>query len=80
MVRNSLKYVSWKDYKALTADLKRVYRSVTEDEALLNSVIRKALKRERYFQMTMLQQKWFILRSKMPVKNGRCPFKIGARR
>ncbi|WP_261823902.1 IS256 family transposase [Vibrio neonatus] len=35
MVRNSLKYVSWKDYKAVTADLKRVYRSVTEDEALL---------------------------------------------
>jgi len=35
MVRNSLKYVSWKDYKALTADLKRVYRSNTEDEALL---------------------------------------------
>ncbi|WP_117234563.1 IS256 family transposase [Vibrio maerlii] len=35
MVRNSLKYVSWKDYKALTADLKRVYRSATEDEALL---------------------------------------------
>lgn len=35
MVRNSLKYVSWKDYKAVTADLKRVYRSATEDEALL---------------------------------------------
>lgn len=35
MVRNSLKYVSWKDYKAVTADLKRVYRSSTEEEALL---------------------------------------------
>lgn len=35
MVRNSLKYVTWKDYKAVTADLKRVYRSATEDEALL---------------------------------------------
>lgn len=35
MVRNSLKYVSWKDYKAVTADLKRIYRSATEDEALL---------------------------------------------
>lgn len=35
MVRNSLKYVPWKDYKAVTADLKRIYRSVTEDEALL---------------------------------------------
>jgi putative transposase len=34
-VRNSLKYVSWKDYKAVTADLKNVYRSVSEDEALV---------------------------------------------
>jgi putative transposase len=34
-VRNSLKYVSWKDYKAVTADLKSIYRSATEDEALL---------------------------------------------
>ena len=33
MVRNSLKYVSWKDYKAVTADLKKVYQSVTEDAA-----------------------------------------------
>lgn len=33
-VRNSLKYVSWKDYKAVTADLKSIYRSPTEDEAL----------------------------------------------
>ncbi len=35
MVRNSLKFVSWKDYKAVTADLKRIYRSSTEEEALL---------------------------------------------
>jgi len=34
-VRNSLKYVSWKDYKVVTADLKNVYRSATEEEALL---------------------------------------------
>ena len=33
MVRNSLKYVSWKDYKAVTADLKRIYQSVSEAEA-----------------------------------------------
>ena len=30
MVRNSLKYVSWKDYKAVTADLKRIYQASTE--------------------------------------------------
>jgi transposase-like protein len=35
MVRNSMKYVPWKDYKLVTADLKRIYQSVTEDEALL---------------------------------------------
>lgn len=34
MVRNSLKYVSWKDYKAVTADLKKIYQSSTEDQAL----------------------------------------------
>jgi len=33
MVRNSLKYVPWKDYKAVTAGLKRIYQSATEQEA-----------------------------------------------
>ncbi|MFW9281092.1 transposase, partial [Glaesserella parasuis] len=27
LVRNSLKFVSWKDYKAVTADLKQVYQA-----------------------------------------------------
>jgi len=35
MVRNSVKYVPWKDYKAVTADLKKIYQSITEEEALL---------------------------------------------
>ena len=35
MVRNSLKFVPWKDYKAVTADLKRIYQSSTEQEASL---------------------------------------------
>lgn len=35
MVRNSIKYVPWKDYKAVTAALKQIYQSVTEEEALL---------------------------------------------
>ncbi|MFV0293915.1 MAG: IS256 family transposase, partial [Paracoccus sp. (in: a-proteobacteria)] len=34
MVRNSMKYVPWKDYKAVMADLKRIYQSATEEEAL----------------------------------------------
>ncbi len=35
MVRNSMKYVLWKDYKAVALDLKAIYQSTTEDEALL---------------------------------------------
>lgn len=35
MVRNSLKYVSWKDYKAVTADLKQIYQAPTEEAAAL---------------------------------------------
>ena len=33
-VRNSLKFVSWKDYKQVTSDLKQIYRSASEEEAL----------------------------------------------
>ncbi len=33
MVRNSLKFVSWKDRKAVAADLKKIYSSLTVDEA-----------------------------------------------
>jgi len=33
LVRNSLKYVSYKDRKAVSADLKRIYTSITADEA-----------------------------------------------
>jgi putative transposase len=33
MVRNSLKFVSWKDYKGVTAGLKAVYQSPTEEAA-----------------------------------------------
>jgi len=35
MVRNSVRFVAWEDYKAVTANLKRIYQSVTEEEALL---------------------------------------------
>jgi len=33
MVRNSLKFVSWKDYKAVTRDLKKIYQAPSEAEA-----------------------------------------------
>ncbi len=34
MVCNSMKYVPYKDYKAVARDLKKIYQSATEDEAL----------------------------------------------
>lgn len=34
MIRNSMKYVPWKDYKAITADLKTIYQASTEESAL----------------------------------------------
>lgn len=35
MVRHSIKFVPWKDYKAVTKALKQIYQSATEEEALL---------------------------------------------
>ncbi|MBV7880100.1 transposase, partial [Yersinia pestis] len=35
MVRNSLKSVSWKDFKAVTSGLKLVYQAPTEEAALM---------------------------------------------
>jgi len=36
LVRNSLKFVSWKDYKAMTVALKLVYQAPTEAQAREN--------------------------------------------
>lgn len=33
LVRNSLKFVSWKDYKGVTSDLKQIYQAPTEAQA-----------------------------------------------
>ena len=33
MIRNSLKFVSWTDRKAVAADLKKIYRSLSVEEA-----------------------------------------------
>ena len=48
MVRNSLKLVPWKDYKAVTADLKLIYQSVTEEEALMALVNRVLITRHSF--------------------------------
>jgi transposase-like protein len=34
MIRNSLRFVSWKDKKALAGDLRKIYKSTTEEAAL----------------------------------------------
>lgn len=34
MVRNSMRFVSWKDYKVMAAQLKAVYQAPTEQQAL----------------------------------------------
>ena len=34
LIRNSLKHVSYKDYKVITADLRPIYQAATDDEAL----------------------------------------------
>ncbi|MBD3557536.1 IS256 family transposase [Planktothrix sp. FACHB-1355] len=63
-VRNSLRYVAWKDYKQVAADLKQIYRSVTEEEALLE-LERFAQKwDEKYPQITKSwRSNWLNLRS-----------------
>ncbi len=38
MVRNSLRFVSWKDRKKVAADLKTVYRAATEEQASMHLV------------------------------------------
>jgi transposase-like protein len=52
MVRNSLKFVSWKDYRALTTDLKKIYQSATEQEALLELERFAELWDEKYPQIS----------------------------
>lgn len=36
MVRNSMRFVSWKDRKVLARDLKQVYRASSEKQAFAN--------------------------------------------
>lgn len=52
MVRNSVRYVPWKDYKELTTDLKKIYQSITEDEALVELDAFEAKWDERYPQIS----------------------------
>ena len=52
MIRNSMKYVPWKDYKIVAADLKQIYQATIEDKAL-QALDRFAEKRdEKYPQIS----------------------------
>lgn len=48
MVRNSLRFVSWKDYKLVTKGLKDIYQSTTEENALISLDFFEKEWREQY--------------------------------
>ena len=52
MIRNSLRFVSWKHYKAVTADLKLIYQADTEEIALANLDAFSAKWDEQYPQIS----------------------------
>ena len=47
-IRNSLKYVIWKDRKAFTADLKKVYKAATREEAESNLLLLEEKWQDKY--------------------------------
>jgi putative transposase len=63
MIRNSLKYVSYKDYKEVVADLKGVYKAQTEDEAKQN-LEKFALKWDRKYPTIsqLWRRNWELVR------------------
>ncbi len=52
MIRNSLKYVTWKDYKTVTRDLKTIYRASTEEGGLAARDAFAKSRDERYPQIS----------------------------
>ncbi len=51
-IRNSLKYVIWKDRKAFTADLKKVYKAATREEAESNLLLLEEKWQDKYAAAT----------------------------
>lgn len=52
MVRNSLRFVAWKDYKAVTRDLKAIYQAPTEEATLQALEVFSDAWDERYPQIS----------------------------
>ena len=62
MMRYSMKLIPWKDYKAVAADLKRVYQSTTEEEALQELDSLEAKWADKYPQISRSwRQNWHNL-------------------
>lgn len=59
MVSNSLRFVSWKDYKAVTRDLKAIYQAPTEEAGQQALEAFASIKDSRYPQISRsLQVNW----------------------
>ena len=63
-VRNSLRFVSWKHYKAVPKDLKAIYQSPTEEQALVELERFKQTWDEQFPQVAKSwESKWAHLRT-----------------
>lgn len=58
MVRNSLRFVSWKNYKAVTRDLKAIYQAPTEKRKVFPTD--DAVKKVVWLAIQAASQKWTI--------------------
>ena len=71
MVRYSMKFIPWKDYKPVAADLKRVYQSATEEEALRELDNLEAKWTDKYPQISRSwRQNWHNLNTLFAYSEG----------
>ena len=77
MVRYSMKFIPWKDYKSITADLKRVYQSATEEEALQELDKLEAKWADKYPQISRSwRQNWHNLNTLFSYPEGKSKSKL----
>lgn len=63
MLRNSFKYVSYKDIKQFASDLKAVYKAPTEDVALLELEVVKEVWGKKYpYALNTWEKNWDVVR------------------
>lgn len=62
MIRNSVKYVSYKDLKAVTADLKTIYTALNEESAIANLEVFAQQWDSKYSAISALwRRKWLLI-------------------